>query len=242
MKTMREQEKRASWIILGIAAAAISLSMLSGCGGADNGPAASNPLPPIDTPLPDNTVVHGQAVVFVSSTQETALFKLFNSLMPSAYASTGSVVVTYNNSASTNFTINANSLVAGAFTGNTLSLGSVSLATLDDNNLKVCNPGGNSKCTSAIIRVYNTGSLAGFVNTADSYAAPVYAGTLNPSTALGLNSAGAVQVQTASISGSTHRLTISSFPSPTYNVTSDFSNAGAGSYSMTFVVEYALAP
>jgi hypothetical protein len=93
-----------------------------------------------------------------------------------------------------------------------------------------------------LIRVYTTGNVAGFVNIDDQYGAPVYAGTLTPTTAVGLNAAGAVNTATDTIPSSTHVLNLAAaFPSANYNVTSDFSNAGAGSYSMSFVMEYALS-
>lgn len=228
--------------------ALLSLVLLSACGGSPSTVTqAPQPLPPIEVPGPDNVVVHGRAVVTISNEQETAMMNLWNRfIMPRAYAaSSGSSVVTYTNAASTNFTINVTGLAptfTPTFTGNTLNLGSVALATLSDNNLKVCNPGGNTKCTQAIIRVYTTGSTAGFIQTTDLYGAPVFTGTLNPASAVGLNAAGSVQVQLFTIIASDHKIGIVDFPSPTYAVTSDFSNAGAGNYSMTYVVEYALAP
>jgi len=181
----------------------------------------------------DETVVHGRAYVHVSNGSSNSGVH---------QRSSASTTVTYTNAPSTTFTINAASLVPGSFTGTTLSLGSVTVSSLQDNNLKVCNPGGNTKCTQGIIRVYTTGTVAGFVNTVDLYGAPVYTGTLNPTTQVGLNSVGAVQVELTTIASSTHALNLSAFPSPTYSVNSDFSNAGAGNYSMVYVVEYALAP
>lgn len=223
----------------------VALITLTSCGRNTTKYGPTPPLPPIDTPLADNTVVHGRAFVTISSEKDD-LFSLFiKKLMPSAYAASGSTTVTYTNAASTNFTINVAGLAptfTPTFTGNTLNLGSVALATLSDNNLKVCNPGGNTKCTSAIIRVYNTGATAGFIQTVDLYAAPVFTGALNPAVALGLNSAGAVQVAVDAIPATQHKENLTDISPTTYAVTSDFSNAGAGAYSMVYVVEYALAP
>ncbi len=171
--------------------------------------------------------------------KELALFKYLG--MPSAYAATGTTVVSYNNAAAVGFTINIAALAPGAYTGSTLSYGSISLATLSDNSLKVCGVGGTTKCNTAIIRMYTTGSVAGFVNTDESYGVPLYAGSLNPSSPLGLNSAGSVQVQTYTIPGSTHKLTMANFPSPQYNMSVDMSNAGSGQYDTNLVVEYALS-
>lgn len=230
-------------IVMMTSAITLAVLALTGCGSTDIRTVLNNPidLEPVGVPSADGGVVHGRAIYTVTNVQQTAMIKLFHQLiMPYSYAATGSTTVTYTNAASTNFTINVGSFTAGGFTGEVLSLGSVSLATINDNNLKVCGVGGNTKCTSAVIRVYTTGSIAGFVNTDDAYGAPVFTGTLNPNTALGLNAAGSVPVQTLSIPANKNKVRLSDFPSPTYAVTSDFSNAGAGSYSMTYVVEYVL--
>jgi hypothetical protein len=155
---------------------------------------------------------------------------------------TGSATVTYSNSPAVNFKIDASALVAGAMTGSTLSLGKVTVSDLSDNALNICGSNGKTKCTKAIIRLYTTGSIAGFVNTSDStsYGVPVFASGLNPTTALTLGSPG-VTAQQVSIASNTHVLKLSDFTAPTYDITSDFSNAGAGQYSMTLVVEYALS-
>src|SRR5579884_3310313 len=154
---------------------AIMLACLSGCGGS---PSSESPVPapPVDVPQPDNSIVHGQAFITITNDQLSAMNKLMNWFMPRAYASTGSTSVTYVNSPNTTFTIDVSGLAptfTPTFTGNTLNLGQVVVSSLKDNNLKVCNPGGNTKCTQAIIRVYTTGTISGFVNTADSYGAPV---------------------------------------------------------------------
>lgn len=179
----------------------------------------------------DGVVVKGRAEVFVSSDTNGKL----------SYVSSGSSVVTYTNAAATAFAINVGSLTPGTFTGDTLSLGSITLSSLDDNHLKVCGVGNNQKCLKAIIRAYNSGSVAGFVHQVDNYGAPVYITGLNPSVALGLGSANSVQTQTYTIPSNVNRVRLTHFPSPTYAVSSDFSNAGDGAFSMTLVLEYALS-
>lgn len=222
----------------------LALSLLSGCGSnssSDGGsPGGSSPSAPINTPLDDGGIVRGRAEYQVYASNDYAILRFFKDLLPKAYAATGATTVTYTNAASVSFTINVSNFAATGFTGDTLNLGSVALSTIDDNSLKVCGAGSNQKCTQAVIRVYTTGSVSGFVNTADAYGAPVHAGSLNPGSAVGLNTAGAVQVQVVSIAANKNRLKIADFPTPTYNVTSDFSNAGAGNYNMNFVVEYVL--
>jgi hypothetical protein len=60
----------------------------------------------------------------------------------------------------------------------------------------------------------------------------------------GLGSANAVIVQTLTgIPNNKNVIRHTDFsPTPTFNIDGDFTNAGAGSYSTTVVVEYALAP
>jgi len=225
--------------------AACLIATLPGCGKAlptDFKLRTALPLPPIDITGADGSVIHGRGIYTLQSEQQTAMLKLFNQIFPLAYATSGSTSVTYTNAVSTDFTIDVSSFVPGSFTGTTLSLGSVGLGSLSDNNLNVCGNTHSTKCTQASIRVYTTGTLAGFVNTGDSFGAPVYTGTLNPTSVVGLNSAGSVQVQTLTIPTTKHKLKLSDFPNPTYSVTSDFTDAGSGSYQMVYVVEYALLP
>jgi hypothetical protein len=242
MVSDREVNKAAVKIaILGLIAIALGLQA---CGGRSYRGTPGTPGNPPEITEPgegsradDTYLVRARAFYEVYSSHEYTLLKF---LMPSAYAATGSTTVSYNNAASVNFTINVANFAAGSFNGDTLSLGYVSLNSLSDNHLKICGNNSNQKCTQAIIRVYTTGSISGFVNTADSYGLPVYAGSLDPNSAVGLNAAGSVQVQTYTIPANKNKITIADFPSPSYNVSSDFSNAGSGLYSMTFVVEYAL--
>lgn len=221
------------------------IGLFSGCGSSSSssgGSGGGSSLPPVGVPLDDDSVIRGQAVYEVQMSNETAMIKLLSSFIPKAYAATGTSTVTYVNAASVSFTINVANFGAQGMTGNTLNLGNVALASLDDNHLKVCGVGGNQKCLKAIIRVYTTGSVSGFVNTDDgTYGAPLYAGTLNPTSPVGLTVSNAVQVQVVNIPSNMNRIKLSDFPTPTYAVTSDFSNAGSGTYSMTFVVEYALS-
>jgi hypothetical protein len=225
---------------------AISLLALSlaGCGGASS-PTSSVPpaLPPIGRPQADQSVVHGRAVYAVSSEQQSTAMKLFHHFVfANAYAASGTATVSYTNAASTAFSLDVSGFAPTGFSGHVLSLGKVSVASLSDNNLKVCGSSSSKKCNQAVIRVYTLGTVEGFVNTADNYGVPVYAGTLNPASPVGLGSAGSVQVQTHSVGSSKNVMNLADFPTPSYNVSSDFSNAGAGSYFMSFVVEYALLP
>lgn len=247
MNTIEKQTKKAS-IILGIFATAIILTVLNtGCG---TDPSFSSPkdFPQLGT-QEDDSVVRGIAVLTVESEQQTAMNKMIEGfknlfMIPEAKAvSTATTTVTYNNAASVTFTLNAATFTAGTFTGNTLSLGSFTITALRDNNLKVCTPGGTTKCTTAILRVYSTGTVTGFVNTTDgTYGAPIFTSGLNPTTALVLATPGTPIDQINGMATTKHTVNLADFSTPTHTVTSDFTDAGSGNYSVTFVVEYALAP
>ena len=229
----------------------LTLVTLTACG---PGFKASSPLSQPGVPAADGSVVVGRAIVQVSTpgeflTMSGKMLRLFRELIePMAYASStpgrGSTTVTYTNAPTVTYTLNVSGLAptfTPTFTSETLNLGSVTISALTDNNLKVCGSG-SQKCTQSLIRVYTTGSTAGFLNTGDTYGTPVYAGTLNPTTQVGLTSAAAVVVQQFTIPASENKQHLTDFPSPTYAISSDFSNAGSGNYSMALVVEYVLTP
>lgn len=217
---------------------ALSLFILLAACSHDSGSSTTEaPLAPPPVSQTDESVVRGTALVEVTTSDSQPL-----SLQ--AMESTGSSTVVYNNAPAVTFEIDPSALVAGAMTGDTLSLGHVAVTALKDNNLNLCGTGGNKKCTIAEIRVYTTGTVAGFVNISETpnYGVPVFASGLNPTTPVTLGSPGVAVQQLANIPANKHKLKLSDFPSPSYNVTSDFSEAGSGSYKMTFVVEYALKP
>lgn len=216
-------------------------SLMVACGKGGGG--GSSYVPPVDTPVEDGSVVRGRAYLVVNSDgtidyyDETAYIKkvLLNALIPTAHAATASIPITYTNAANIDFEIDP-SFSNPDSSGETRTLGTVSLANIDDNKLKVCGTG-NQKCTQAIIRLYTTGATAGLIHETDGYGIPVMfgAGTI------GLGAANAAVVQIVAIAQSKNRLRLADFPSPTYTVTADFSNAGYGNYSMTLVVEYVLS-
>jgi hypothetical protein len=57
---------------------------------------------------------------------------------------------------------------------------------------------------------------------------------------VGLGAANAAVVQKISIAANKHVLHLSDFPSSQYQMRTDFTEAGAGSYSTTLVIEYGL--
>jgi hypothetical protein len=113
-----------------------------------------------------------------------------------------------------------------------------------DNNLNVCGTNGHTHCGTALIRMYTTGQPgAGLYNTTDQFGAPITAGPVTTLLPVGLGTSGAAVLQSISIPSHKHVVRLSDFsPAPNYAVQADFTDAGAGTYSTTLVVEYALAP
>ena len=128
----------------------------------------------------------------------------------------------------------------------TLDLGDVAVTALSTNRTKICG-GGNVQCTSAIIRAYSTEvvgftGVAGFVNKTDGYGVDVLIeddASTSPDNIVGLAGGNAITLQSYVI---THekKINLTHFPSASYAFEADFSNAGAGSYEMTIVIELAL--
>ena len=187
-------------------------------------------------------VVRGSATLTVSSL-DSGVVSPPNMLMHQADQVMGVTTnVVYNNAPEVLFTLNTTKLVAGTLNSAfTLSLGYMQISALVDNTLEVCGPTGNMQCTDAIFRVYTLGNIAGLVNTTDPnpYGAPIFVTGLNPKIPLTLNEPG-VELEDSTIGSAQHLLRLSNFPTQTFYVTSDFTNAGSGSYSSTIVFEYVL--
>jgi hypothetical protein len=218
------------------------LSLVScGKGGAGS---TSEPLDPVAAPRNDGYTPVAQAMMTISSNNgDVASVMRQFSLMQSAYAATTNV--SYVVAENVTFTVNTSG-ISPILTGDVLDIGTLAITALDSNKLKICGSDGKQKCGQAIIRIYTQALVAwpgvdGFVNTSDGYGVPVTAGKTTANLPVGLTAANSANVQTYAIPNNDNRLTLSDFPTPTYKLASDFSNAGAGSYSMTVVIELALA-
>lgn len=123
-----------------------------------------------------------------------------------------------------------------------LSFGQLQIASLFDNDLRVCG-GGDEKCTKALLRVYTTDApMGGLYNSADDYSAPlmVLVGSL---VSIGYEAPNATILSMIDIPAEKNVIRLNDFGAPLkYQIKSDFSNAGSGVYSTTMVLEYALAP
>jgi hypothetical protein len=141
--------------------------------------------------------------------------------------------------AAVKFTVsNANFTPPPTFEG-VVSYGSLDIKALSDNALRACGPTNTTRCTTAALRVYTRGGGAGLWNAADAYGAPIMTG----GNVIGLDAAGAYTIKTVAI-GSKVRVKLSDFspggaaiPVP---INVDFTDAPAGDYSSTIVVEYIL--
>lgn len=228
----------------------LSLLFVVGCGGPEltnpcnaRGCANSIDVPPLGS-QDDGSVVRGIAVVNISSEQESAMHKVFNFFqLPHAYASTATTSVVYNNAAAVTYTVNVAALVPGAFSGLNLNLGSFNITALKDDDIEVCGPLNDTQCVNAYLRVYTTGASSGFVNTTHvpGYSVPLYTSGINPAVPVPLSPANLNIKTVLAMDPSKHVVNLVDFVTTSYTLKADFSNAGFGSYSATYVIEYALS-
>ncbi|MBS1963276.1 MAG: hypothetical protein JST04_13760 [Bdellovibrionales bacterium] len=216
----------------------ISLLSASACGqgGVYSTAIPQQELPPIGTPSADGVVVKSRAIVSVTPTAGGSAAK---------FATSGSQAINVTNAASVSMTLSNQDWRVPTITNDVLDFGFLTVTDVKDNNLNVCGTNGNQHCGKAILRIYTTGKPgAGIWNSTDGYGMPIAAG-LSGSTlgSVGLDAAGAYTLESVTLPNSKHTVKYSDFsPTPKFNVKSDFTEAGAGSYAATLVIEYALAP
>lgn len=205
----------------------VFLLILASCGGKNSSPTLQ--VGPGQNP--DGSVVHGRATLQINASTGHTLLAAQDQNEP--------INVTV--APSTTMSVDASKFVVPAITNTVLDFGDLTVNGLSDNNLMVCGTNGTTQCGTAVLRVYTTGTAgAGLWNTAGGYGAPITASLTTPLT-VGLAVANAAVMETYSIPSTTHVMHLSSFSTaPTFDVQIDFTNAGAGSYSTTLVVEYAL--
>lgn len=149
------------------------------------------------------------------------------------------------NAPSTTMTVDTSGFTIPTISNTNLSFGELKISVLSDNNLRVCGSSGRAKCSAAVIRMYTTGTAgSGLYNAADGYGMPILA-KLGSMTALtvGLETANAAIMQSYTIPNSQNVFRLNDLqPAPVYAMSSDFTEAGAGDYSTTLVIEYGLLP
>ena len=120
-----------------------------------------------------------------------------------------------------------------------VSYGTLDITALSDNALRACGPTNTTKCTSAALRLYTRGGGAGVWNATDEYGAPI----TTAGNTIGLEAAGAYTIKTIVV-GSKTRLKLSDFSAGgaaiLVPISVDYSDAPAGDYSSSLVVEYVL--
>ncbi len=210
--------------LLGLGMLAV-VSMI-GCGNKEK---------PIQDVEQNDIIVKSQAVMEISSDSPVG--------KPHFATKNQSVPVSVTNASQTTMTIDTSLFNVPAISNSLLDFGNIVISGLTDNDLKVCGIAGNQKCGTAIFRVYTTGTAgSGLYNADEGYGLPMTSGLTTP-LSIGLGSGAAAVMQTISIPTSKHVVRLADFtPSPSYNIKVDFTDAGAGTFATTLVIEYALAP
>lgn len=142
----------------------------------------------------------------------------------------------------TRFSINTSQFVIPSMTNDLLDFGSIAVSDLFTNRLKLCGPNGNQKCNKALIRVYTSGTAGpGFWND-DGYGVELSAGLPGQLQIVGLGQNNAITIHQYIIPSNRNSVRLSDFnPSPIFKFMGDFTDAGAGTYSTTIVLELALS-
>jgi len=233
-------------IIRSLVTLVITLCIVLGGSGCGRRPGASPSaaLPPVGVPDAQGVVVKARASFEVSAGQTSVASRFIqNLLLPSAMATNpGTQPVTVVLAPDASMTMSSAAFVVPPITGDVLDFGSLAITALRDNNIRVCGAGGNVKCTQALFRVYTSG-VAGssLYNSQGGYGAPLTAGP--DDAVVGLGPTGAAVVQLVTLTSNRNTVRLDDFtPAPSYQVRADFTDAGAGTYTTTINVEFALAP
>ncbi|MBI2712721.1 MAG: hypothetical protein HYX41_07710 [Bdellovibrio sp.] len=229
---------------------AVSIAVLSGCGQVNPGHGSNPANPPATGEFILKARTTFQVAAETADSPDSVSGKVFSSSSTSVDPSfvslqsssvNGSIPITIGNGASTTLKLDSSEFVIPVVCNSMVDFGFLGLSALADNNLNLCGPKGNEHCGTAILRMYTTGTAGpGLWNEVDQFGAPLFVG--NSTRPVGLGAANAVVVQTLSIPKNKHTVKLSDFtPAPRFGVKSDFSDAGAGSYTTTLVLEYGLA-
>lgn len=217
-----------------------TVAMLAACAQHDGGGSSTNGSrpAPVQPDQPDHGVQVGDVVV-------KSVFQMYVS--SANFSAMGgnpvTIPISVINAPNSEMTINTSKFTVPTITNAPLSFGELSISGLMDNNLNVCGKDGKTKCTTAVIRIYTVGPNAGFYNSdiADSRDITANLSTSKPLN-VGVGVGGAAVVQTIPIGASKHVFRLSDFvTTPAYKINSDFTEAGAGTYATTLVIEYGLS-
>lgn len=150
------------------------------------------------------------------------------------------VPITVVNPANTRFSLDTTGMVTPVISNTMLDFGVLKISDLFDNDLKVCGTNNKKKCTKAYIQIYTKGAPgAGLYNADGGYGMPFYANKSGEAPILiGLDAPAAAVVHQLDIPNNKNVLRLSDFAGAIYELHSDFTDAGAGSYQATAVIEY----
>ncbi len=141
--------------------------------------------------------------------------------------------------AAVTFTVEGTNFQAPANPEDIASYGTLDVTDLRDNSMRECGIDGRTRCTTGAIRVYTTGtSGSGLWNDVEQYGLPITSGT----NSVGLEPTNAFIAATANI-GRINVLKLSHFnvgANLQIPIAVDFSDAAAGSYATTLIVEYVI--
>ena len=225
--------------VLTMALSFLAVSM-SGCGGAGG---AGNSGGSGDSVSQPGQSGQGPELPFVLKSRSVFAVAMPTSSSLSIMSTSTAVPISVVNAPNSSMTVDVSGFRAPSITNAVLNFGNIRISALVDNDLAVCGANAQTACTQAVIRIYTTGTAGpGIYNTAGGYGMPITAkqGSL-AALVVGLTSAAAAEMQTVTIGAGKHAVVTADLtPSPSYAVSSDFTNAGAGSYATTLVVEYGL--
>lgn len=212
-----------------------------GCGGGGGasapGAGAGGPLPEI--PYDANSFIVKSRFTAEISTDASGAMKV------AAVGNPVNIPVTVINAPNVKVTFDTSGFVVPAVSNQVLSFGTLKLTELMDNNLKVCGADGKTRCSGAAVRMYTTGVAgSGVYSAADGWGAPIVAtNAAGQSLRVGLGAENAAVVQSQSFANGKNVFRLSDFTSASdYGVSADFTDAGAGDYSTTLVIEFGLVP
>ncbi len=205
-------------------------------------PAASSKaeLAPIGAPG-NGRVIKSRTTHLISSDMAQSGDQMMKLGMQRAVSQSISQSLTENAAIST-MTVDWSNFAIPALSNTQIDFGNIAITNLYDDNLNVCGDSGTERCGTAWILIYTIGVGEGFRNTLTGYGAPLEAGQVDAGPEMvGFEDLNATILQTYTIPSSQNVLTHADFPNPTYNIQSDFTEAPAGTYEATFVIEYYLS-
>jgi hypothetical protein len=220
----------------------IVLSMLVGCGEQLSTTAGSHSNP---IPNSKDVIIHAVATVDLTSVQSVSGRSAITGATSQATSTIGMSVVN-NNSSIMTLGSWTNPIAQTATDSTTkIDFGNVTIATLFDNNLNVCNSNPSPhKCNTAGFAAFMV-TNAGLVNGTDSsQIMPIdVSSPITVLTALSTTSPG-LFLYSYTIAGNKNNVKLADFGAAsnyTFDVQGDFSNVGSGTYTGTMTIVFFLA-